>query len=59
MMTRKEMITACIEDQVARGIVKPERKEFQIKARLTGGFRMSYSECKRWYDDVFGGEEQE
>ena len=25
-MTRKEMITACVEDQIARGIVKAENK---------------------------------
>lgn len=31
-MTHKEMITACIEDQVAHGIVKPERKEFGAAA---------------------------
>lgn len=52
-MTRKEMITACVEDQIARGIVKEENKAMQIKARLTGSFKMSYSDCVRWYNDVF------
>lgn len=55
-MTRKEMITACIEKQIENGIVKPERKEFQIKARLKGyaGCKaMSKSECIEWYKSVF------
>lgn len=52
-MTRKEMITACVEDQIKRGIVKAENKATQIKVRLTGSYRMSWSECKRWYDEVF------
>lgn len=52
MMTRKEMITACVEDQVKRGIVPPESKHHLIKYRLTCSFSMSWSECKRWYDDV-------
>ena len=32
-MTRKEMITACVEDQIARGIIKAENKAMQIKKR--------------------------
>lgn len=56
-MTRKDMITACIEDQINRGIVNPNNKKMQIDARLNGRFQMSWSECKRWYDAVFGGEE--
>ena len=35
-MTRKEMITACVENQIARGIVKAENKAKQIKVRLFG-----------------------
>ena len=30
-MTRKEMITACVEEQIARGIIKAENKAMQIK----------------------------
>lgn len=52
-MTRKEMITACVEDQIARGIIEAENKEMQIKARLTGSLKMGWSDCKRWYDNVF------
>lgn len=55
MMTRKEMITACVNDQIARGIIKAESKDKQIKARLTGAIKMSWNDCKAWYDDVFGG----
>lgn len=50
MMT---MITACVEEQIARGIIKVENKEMQIKARLTGVFKMSWSDCQRWYNEVF------
>lgn len=55
-MTRKEMITACVEDQIARGIVKAENKAMQIKKRLNGsGYikAMSKAECERWYNAVF------
>lgn len=54
MMTRKEMITACVEDQIARGIIKADKKEKQIKARLTGSIKMSWNDCQRWYNEVFG-----
>lgn len=57
-MTRKEMITACIENQIERGIIKAENKEKQIKSRLTGSYKMSWSDCKRWYGSVFASEEQ-
>lgn len=55
-MTRKEMITACVEDQIARGIVKAENKAMQIKKRLNGSCyikAMSKAECERWYNAVF------
>lgn len=55
-MTRKELITACVEDQIARGIVKEESKELQIKARLKGMYGlqpMSKAECESWYNKVF------
>lgn len=50
------MITACVDNQIARGIVKPENRTMQINARLKGkGYvkPMSWSECKSWYDTVF------
>lgn len=55
-MTRKEMIAACIDDQITRGIVKAEQRELQIKWHLKGyaGCKgMSKSECQRWYDAMF------
>ena len=55
-MTRKEMITACVEDQIARGIVKAENKEKQIKWRLygyAGISAMSKADCESWYKKVF------
>lgn len=52
-MTRKEMIAACVDDQIKRGIVKAENRAMQIKARLTGRFAMSKAECEHWYNEVF------
>ena len=55
-MTRKEMISACVDDQIKRGIIKAENREMQIKARLKGFScckAMSYSECVTWYNAVF------
>lgn len=54
-MTRKEMITICVDDQIKRGIVKPENRTMQINARLNGRgpFKaMSKAECIRWYEEV-------
>lgn len=56
MMTRKEMIEACVDDQIKRGIVKAENRQMQINARLKGRFgvpAMSWTECKSWYDKIF------
>lgn len=53
-MTRKEMIAACVDDQIARCIVKPENREMQIKARLKGAFAMSKAECEAWHKAIFG-----
>lgn len=55
-MTRKEMITACVENQIERGVIRPESKALQIKARLNGmyGFKaMSKAECLEWYQVTF------
>ena len=41
-MTRKELAEIIVNDQIKRGIVKPEKKEFQIQARLTGSLKMSW-----------------
>lgn len=55
-MTRKEMITKCVEDQIERGIIKAENKARQISIRLKGcGYvkAMSLADCQRWYGEVF------
>lgn len=55
-MTRKELITACVDDQIKRGIVKKENRTRQINLRLKGqgvfGY-MNKEECQKWYDEVF------
>ena len=55
-MTRKELITKCVEQQIKEGIVKKENKALQIKARLIGMYgikAMSKTECENWYNDTF------
>lgn len=55
-MTRKEMITACVENQIERGVIRPESKATQIKARLNGMYgikAMSKAECLEWYQVTF------
>lgn len=52
-MTRKEMITACVDDQISRGIIKADNRGRQINSRLNGRFRMGRDECERWYNEVF------
>ena len=55
-MTRKEMISACVDDQIKRGIVKAENREMQIKMRLKGYYAMSLAQCQNWYNQVFNKE---
>lgn len=56
-MTRKQLIAACVDDQIARGIVKAENRAKQIKVRLYGsGYikAMSKADCENWYKEIFG-----
>ena len=53
-MTRKEMITACVDDQIKRGIIKAENRKKQINARLNGWYKMGYTSCLNWYNSIFG-----
>lgn len=53
-MTRKEMIAACVDDQIKRGIIKAENRKTQINARLIGWNKMGYTACLNWYNSVFG-----
>lgn len=52
-MTRKEMITKCVENQIERGIAKEEDKNYLVKQYLTGSFKMCYSRCVDWYNSTF------
>lgn len=55
-MTRKEMISYCVDDQIKRGIIKAEGRSRQINSRLTGAYKMSKAECTRWYNEVKAAE---
>lgn len=55
-MTRKEMITACVDDQIKRGVVKADNRTMQITLRLKGfGYckPMSKTDCEIWYNAIF------
>lgn len=56
-MTRKEMITAIVDEQIKRGIVDKSMRATQIHYRLNGiGFAkpMSYADCVKAYEGYFG-----
>ena len=60
-MTRKEMITACVDDQIKRGIINAENRALHINTHLKGkGYvkAMSKTECQKWYDVVFSGKNE-
>lgn len=56
-MTRKEMITKCVDYQITTGIIKKESRTAQINARLNG-FNwgmvkpMKKAECEAWYNEI-------
>jgi hypothetical protein len=52
-LTRKEMATMLVDDQIKRGIVKPESREKQIQARLTGQFKMSEMDLRNYIKKYF------
>lgn len=52
-LTRKEMATMIVDDQIKRGIVKPESRERQIQARLTGQFKMSEMDLREYIKKHF------
>lgn len=47
-LTRKEMATMLVDDQIKRGVIKPESRQRQIKARLTGQFKMSEMDLREY-----------
>lgn len=54
-MTRRQMVTICVEDQIKRGVLPSEGKEKIINGWLkgAGGCKpISKSEAQRWYDRV-------
>lgn len=48
-MTRKEMVSAIVDMQIKKGTCTPEKRAFQIKARLK---MWSYNECLYWYNAI-------
>ena len=55
-MTKKQYIAAIVDDQIKRGIIPANSREFQIKCRLKGiGMLrpMSLTDCKKAYDGYF------
>ena len=59
-MSRKELISVCVDNQIARGIIKAENRDMQISVRLNGRGLvkpMSKAECEAWYNDVMKNKE--
>ena len=40
-MSRQQLVTLLVEDQIKRGVIKPENKQLHIKTRLNGSLKMS------------------
>lgn len=49
-MTRKQMINKCLEQQIERGIIEVEDKDFLMKDYLK---EMSKRDCESWYKSCF------
>lgn len=52
-LTRKEMATMLVDNQIKRGVIKPESREKQIQSRLTGQFKMSEMELRDYIKKYF------
>lgn len=55
-MTKKQYIAAIVDDQIKRGIIPADSRDFQIKCRLKGIGAlkpMSLSDCKKAYEGYF------
>ena len=52
-LTRKQMASMLVDDQIKRGIIKPESRERQIQARLTGQFKMSEMDLRDYIKKHF------
>lgn len=47
-LSRQQLVTLLVEDQIKREIIKPENKQLHIKTRLNGSFRMSKEELLKY-----------
>lgn len=52
-MNSKQLATLLVEDQIKRGVVKPENKEMQIKARLSGSMKMSKTKLYEYVKNIY------
>lgn len=55
-MTRKELITTCVDNQIEGSIVKAQNRTNQIRYPLKDGAglkAMSLSQCQSWCNSVF------
>lgn len=52
-MTVEQMIIACVDKQIEKGIFDEDTRESQIRMRLTGWYKMNQEDAKRWYNDIF------
>lgn len=61
-MTKKQIITKCVEEKIKRGSIKKENRKKEIDARLNGIGNwlkpMNKNEYTSWYDDLFKPEYQ-
>ena len=54
-MTRKELISYCVDAQIAHNVVKAENRNMHINAYLFGYYgvkKMSKADCERWYKEI-------
>lgn len=52
-MNSKQLATLLVEDQIKRGVVKPENKETQINARLKGSMKMSKMKLYEYVKNIY------
>ena len=54
-MTRKELISYCVDAQIAHNVVKAENRNMYINAYLFGYYgvkKMSKADCEKWYKEI-------
>lgn len=52
-MNSKQLATLLVEDQIKRGVVKPENKEAQINVRLKGSMKMSKMKLYEYVKNIY------